>query len=253
MRATEDEIKTAYKRLAIQYHPDRNNGSKFHEEYFKKILEAYQTLSDKQKRDNYDLRLFYSSLESYSAPRTGPVPPPPAYNTAPKGYPDPKYTKKSGGYKNYANSGRTYAFRYKKYALGKLRMPKFSLQNVSLSLLGFACAMMIGVWIDQIMHRRMAEQSVRLGEYTLAIMEDSTYAPAYYYRSKLRKYVQKDIYAALEDINLAIQYQDQPNPDYYWERALANLELQRFKPALADFKKVTELNPKRIPLLCMRA
>lgn len=49
-----DEIKKAYRKLAMQYHPDRNPGDKKAEEKFKEIAEAYGVLSDEQKRANYD-------------------------------------------------------------------------------------------------------------------------------------------------------------------------------------------------------
>ncbi len=48
------DIKRAYKRLAIKYHPDRNRGNKIFEEKFKEIKEAYEILSDKKKRAMYD-------------------------------------------------------------------------------------------------------------------------------------------------------------------------------------------------------
>ncbi len=52
--ATEDEIKKAYRRLAMQYHPDRNPGDKQAEERFKEANEAYAVLSDPDKRAQYD-------------------------------------------------------------------------------------------------------------------------------------------------------------------------------------------------------
>ncbi|MDD5368609.1 MAG: DnaJ C-terminal domain-containing protein [Anaerolineaceae bacterium] len=52
--ATEQEIKKAYRKLALKFHPDRNQGDKAAEERFKEINEAYQVLSDKQKRARYD-------------------------------------------------------------------------------------------------------------------------------------------------------------------------------------------------------
>jgi molecular chaperone DnaJ len=52
--ATEEEIKKAYKKLAVQYHPDKNQGNKEAEEIFKGISEAYSTLSNKDKRSQYD-------------------------------------------------------------------------------------------------------------------------------------------------------------------------------------------------------
>jgi molecular chaperone DnaJ len=52
--ATEDEIKKAYRKLAMQYHPDRNPGDKDAEEKFKLGSEAYEILRDSEKRDVYD-------------------------------------------------------------------------------------------------------------------------------------------------------------------------------------------------------
>jgi len=52
--AADDDIKKAYRKLAMQYHPDRNNGSKEAEEKFKEITEAYDVLRDPQKRAAYD-------------------------------------------------------------------------------------------------------------------------------------------------------------------------------------------------------
>ena len=53
--ASEDEIKKAYRKLAMQYHPDRNQGDKDAEAKFKEIGEAYWTLSDSGKRQQYDM------------------------------------------------------------------------------------------------------------------------------------------------------------------------------------------------------
>lgn len=54
-KATQEEIKKSFKKLALKYHPDKNSGDKSSEEQFKKIQEAYAVLSDPEKRKNYDM------------------------------------------------------------------------------------------------------------------------------------------------------------------------------------------------------
>src|SRR4051812_42595372 len=49
-----EEIKKAHRKLALQYHPDRNPGNKEYEEKFKEAAEAYAVLSDAEKRAQYD-------------------------------------------------------------------------------------------------------------------------------------------------------------------------------------------------------
>jgi curved DNA-binding protein len=64
-----DEIRKAYRKLAMQYHPDRNPDDKQAEEKFKEINEAYQVLSDPQKRTRYDqLGSAYSNWQQRGAP-----------------------------------------------------------------------------------------------------------------------------------------------------------------------------------------
>lgn len=55
--ATEDEIKKSYRKLALKYHPDKNQGNKEAEEKFKEISGAYEVLSDSSKRASYDMEL----------------------------------------------------------------------------------------------------------------------------------------------------------------------------------------------------
>ena len=52
--SSQDEIKKAYRKVAMQFHPDRNPGDKAAEEKFKEAAEAYEILSDADKRAQYD-------------------------------------------------------------------------------------------------------------------------------------------------------------------------------------------------------
>src|ERR1700751_129149 len=63
------ELKRAYRKLAMQYHPDRNSGDKAAEQKFKDISEAYDVLKDDQKRAAYD-RFGHAAFEG-SAARPG--------------------------------------------------------------------------------------------------------------------------------------------------------------------------------------
>lgn len=70
--ADEDAIKKAYRKLAMQYHPDRNPGDQKAEEHFKQLNEAYQVLSDPAKRARYDqLGQSYSQWQQRGGSPTG--------------------------------------------------------------------------------------------------------------------------------------------------------------------------------------
>ena len=60
--ASDQEIKSAYRKLALKYHPDKNPGSKEAEEKFKEAAEAYSVLSDPEKRTRYD-RFGHSGMQ----------------------------------------------------------------------------------------------------------------------------------------------------------------------------------------------
>lgn len=69
--AGEDEIKRAYRKLAIQYHPDRNQGDKDAEEKFKEATEAYEILSNPEKRRIYD-QYGYAGVNNAGGPTYDP-------------------------------------------------------------------------------------------------------------------------------------------------------------------------------------
>lgn len=64
--ASPEEIKRAYRRLALKYHPDKNPGDPLAEAAFKEIAEAYDILSDAKKREDYHYKRFYTYNYKYA-------------------------------------------------------------------------------------------------------------------------------------------------------------------------------------------
>ena len=64
-KATPEEIKSAYRKLAMKYHPDRNQGDEAAAEKFKEVNEAHETLSDEQKRAAYDYELEHPGMGGF--------------------------------------------------------------------------------------------------------------------------------------------------------------------------------------------
>lgn len=64
--AADDEIKDAYRKMALLHHPDRNAGSKSAEEKFKEVVEAWETLGDSEKRKEYDDKIASNRQQYYS-------------------------------------------------------------------------------------------------------------------------------------------------------------------------------------------
>lgn len=91
--ASQDEIKTAFRKLSKKFHPDLNAGDKFFEDRFKEIQTAYETLTDFSKKSRYDCLLnnnIYSNAQQSYSQKTYSKPPPKPEPKTEKKYHSPK-------------------------------------------------------------------------------------------------------------------------------------------------------------------
>lgn len=96
--ASQDDIKSAFKKLAVKYHPDKNPGNPIAEELFKETNRAYQILSDPYKRHQYDIALKY-----------GRRPPPPPTRSAHRPFYYPPFSRQG-----QPSAGYEYGWKYVK-------------------------------------------------------------------------------------------------------------------------------------------
>ena len=97
--ASEDQIKKAYRKKAMEFHPDKNPGNPEAETKFKEAAEAYETLSDPQKKSSYD-QFGPSGRRKRTKPNTPPPPPPPSGGKKP----NKKIISSGGGITEVRNS-----------------------------------------------------------------------------------------------------------------------------------------------------
>lgn len=230
VRATQDEIKVAYKKLARKFHPDVNQGSAEHEEKFKKILEAYQTLSDQAKKNRYDLSLFYRAA-GLSDASPGPDP---AYRNVPR-------TPRQVEEERYRSRSRDRQV-YREFA-GPASSRKITPNGIAIALLVVSSFVMISYWMGYAMNHHMAKKYLRQGDFYQALEYDDEFGDAYFARYRffsVRNYPAEKL---LKDLNLAIRYADEPEPVWLLERARIKLRLDSIPQAAADFEAAKDAGP----------
>ena len=235
--ADREEIKAAFKKLALKLHPDKNPNNPLAEEQFKRVNEAYQVLSNAQKRAMYDLRLQYGEQS--------PLPEYPQYPTG----------DEEQSYQQYRRPPHSYGKGRPRYA-PSVEFEPAQVRKMGILLAVFFVFFLMGVvYLAQFMNRLNAEdryeQALQQGKtygamlgFSEAIGFDKEFWQAYYQRGLLRMEVQRDYKHAYRDFNAALRYADQPSAPLYYNRGICNFQLNQYRNALSDFDQSLKLDAR---------
>jgi curved DNA-binding protein CbpA len=232
-QADNKDIKTAYKKLALQYHPDKNPDDPYAEENFKKINEAYHVLVDDRKKYLYDLSLQGTDHRQYVS-----------------NYSSYSYTQQptSQYYRHTAHSQARYTHkRTQQYSKAYIR------RAYTLSILGFLMLGLISYAIDSVAnyyHARWRYEEglafMKTQEYNLAFAKfnesiyfDKKYAEPYYERGQILLTVWKGYEKARDDFSTAIRLSPNPPASLYLKRGYCHFQLGEYEAAIVDFSRIT--------------
>lgn len=228
------EVKAAYKKLALRYHPDRNPGNMQAEEMFKLVNTAYQTLSNPGKRARYDLRLQYLR-ERQRVLR----------QQQPSQY-DARYyqTREPAGVSE----------RY--YRPIRREEKRFSRKDWYITVSFIAGLLTFSLLLKFVMDHVTGEDKYKTA---LTYMEDGKYssahrllsdaihfmpdnAAAYEARARIELDINEDYNAALSDLNKVFSLRDRPSAQVYFMRGRSYQHLAKYEQAERDLTHALELN-----------
>ena len=228
--ATHAEIKAAYKKLAIQYHPDKHQGNTYFEEQFKQVSAAYQVLSNPNKRYSYDQKLEYVAQQQRA-----------------QQYAQTTYQQ---------TRQREPASVRERYYRPIKRQQKFSRRDWQITIGFFAMIFLFGFLVNLVMDNVTAKKRFKNADSFIeqeqwasahsmlseAIDFEPEFVDAYQKRGYINLKVYKDYRAALKDYNAAVQFSSEPTPENYFRRGECYAHLQNFPAAEADFTTTIGLN-----------
>lgn len=252
--ATSQQIKDAYKSLAKKYHPDKNAGFSQAEEKFKSINEAYQTLSNPNKKADYDWRWRnqqtttsstynnnnsnnYSSSNNYD------------YNYRPHSSYKTGYTSDFKYGRHYSNTTN-----YQQAETESEFIKDFK-ANLKFRLFGIGIFIIIGIialFLGSLMNKYAAREHIKtaenyalkklyvnaIKEYDNAIDFDNKNTDAYYGKAIVLVAANEDYLQAINELNQAIALADTINPDYFVKRADCYYKSYQFQKAIYDLDVV---------------
>ncbi|NDK54789.1 tetratricopeptide repeat protein [Pontibacter fetidus] len=233
--ATQQEVKQAYKKLAIKYHPDKNPGNRAAEDKFKLVNTAYQTLSNPGKRARYDLKLQYLRERQRVVQQYQPY-----YNQRYRQTREPAPVSE-----RYYHNIRTEERRFSRKDL-----------YITISFVGgiLLFSLLLKVVMDHISGEdkyKTALTYIADGKYSSAhrMLSDAIqfkpkHTAAYKERGRLELTVFEDYEAALQDFNQAIALEEKPSAEVYFMRGVSKQHLSSYQQAEADLSKAILLNEK---------
>ena len=229
--ATVREIKLAYKKLAIQYHPDKHQGNTYFEEKFKQVNEAYQVLSNPHKRAAYDLKLQY--LLQLKLRQQG------AHQQHYR-YQGPVRRPSSVSERHYRPIPKSQFIKKDWYIVGAIfggiiifcLILKLIMDHVT-ALDNYEKA------LTEIEEERWSSAHSHLSE---AIYFKPSYAAAYMKRAKIAMEVRQDYSAASADLDATITNAEQKTAQMYFLRSKCYQQLRNPSGAEADLTSAIGLN-----------
>ncbi|WP_187262807.1 J domain-containing protein [Pontibacter beigongshangensis] len=231
--ATAQEIKLAYKRLAVLYHPDKNPGDAQAEERFKLISAAYQTLSNPTRRARYDQKLQYQRDRERMAQRQHP-------------YYNPRY--------HYTRPPASVSERH--YHNRPAHSRRFSRKDLYITITFTACILLFSLLLKVVMDHVTGEDKYKTalsyiegGKYSSAhsLLTDAIHflpkhADAYLTRASLEMNVYENYRAAVRDINSAILFQEDVKAETFYMRGKCHLKLENYRQAEADLLQALNMD-----------
>ncbi|WP_066507634.1 tetratricopeptide repeat protein [Rufibacter sp. DG15C] len=226
--ASGPEIKAAYKRLALKYHPDRNPLNDRAEEQFKLVNEAYQTLSDPRRKTSYDLKRQYEKnygqTQAYSNPRYH-------YTRQPAGFQERHYRQRPKKHSHFSKKDRL-------ITLGIIALVVVLLATIKLTWDSFAGQRAYQQGIQAEAQKHWAEAEVA---FTTVLEYDADQADVRLKRARMRLQKLQDAQGAVADYSVLLDRGSNPNPQLWQERANAFLQLKKYPQALHDLDRSVKL------------
>lgn len=202
--ASKAEIKAAFKKLALKFHPDKNQGNKQAEEQFKKINEAYQTLSDDNKRFFYNQK--YQSSTGSATSSTFSTD---AYSTSYNKY---RWEAPNTAASDYSNQGRHYSEPAEKKEKDSIHY----IIGITLFIVIGSGALLFGFMMNRI-------------------------AAKEHYKTAIVRYETENYTAAIMELNKAVEF-NQDFTEAYLLRADILVKLEKYDRALIDYNMAIRLS-----------